>query len=114
MTSATLNGMHPPHSRRHGSTVLGGHDRIGCQDSAMTVNVQLDQDTVHALGALADARGMTLAASLRYLVKEMKAADSGAFSLADFERGLAELAADLPDLPALPPDFSRADIYAEH
>jgi hypothetical protein len=80
----------------------------------MTINVQLDQDTVSALGALAQARGMTLDGYLRALVEEMTTSGNGAISLDEFERGLDELAADLPELPPLPAHFSRADIYAEH
>jgi hypothetical protein len=36
----------------------------------------------------------------------------GEMSLEEFERGLDELALD--NVPPLPPDFSRADIYLDH
>jgi hypothetical protein len=32
----------------------------------------------------------------------------------DFERILDEFSADLPTLPSLPANFSRADIYGDH
>jgi hypothetical protein len=39
-------------------------------------------------------------------------ANTGQMSLEDFDRLLDELAID--DVPPLPPDFSRADIYLDH
>ncbi len=78
-------------------------------------SIEIDTSTAAALTARAEARGMTLDAYLRTLVDAGPAMPSnGALSPAEFERGLDDLLAGMPDLPVLPASFSRAEIYGEH
>ncbi|MBI4580764.1 MAG: hypothetical protein HY718_13740 [Planctomycetes bacterium] len=78
-------------------------------------SIQIDAGTAAALTAQAEARGMTLDDYLRAFVVPAAAAPSnGGLSLAAFERALDELSADALDLPVLPADFSRAEIYGDH
>ena len=35
-------------------------------------------------------------------------------SKSEFKQWLLDVSAGMPDLPPLPPDFSRADIYSDH
>ena len=71
----------------------------------------LDDKTLSGLEAVAKARGLTVDAYLESLVKPEGNGNLSAFSVADFERELDELATGGPTLAR---DFSRADIYAEH
>jgi hypothetical protein len=49
------------------------------------------------------------------LTKVLRAKDGGkAASASQVDRWLEQLSAGLPDLPALPADFSRADLYDDH
>ena len=73
-------------------------------------SIQLDDGTAKALTAIATARQMTVEQYLRSLLaNEMALLENN--SAAEFDRELQPL---LFDGPALPADFSRADIYADH
>ncbi len=73
--------------------------------------ILVDDKTLSGLEAVARARGLTVGGYLQCLVEQEGNGNLPAFSVADFERELDELATDAPTLPR---DFSRADIYAEH
>ena len=60
---------------------------------------------------MAKGRGQTVDGYPQSLVEQEGNGNLPAFSVADFERELDELATDASTLPR---DFSRADIYAEH
>jgi hypothetical protein len=84
-----------------------------------TITLRLSADAERMLRHKAERNGMTLEAYIQQLA-DREALGNGA-SMAepvqppiDLDRQLDELAADLPRLPALPPDFSRADIYGGH
>lgn len=71
----------------------------------------VDDKTLSGLEAVAKARGLTVEGYLQNLIQQEGNGNLPTFSVADFERELDELATGGP---ALPRDFSRADIYAEH
>jgi hypothetical protein len=71
----------------------------------------MPERTLSGLEAVAKARGLTVDGYLQSLVEQEGNGNLPAFSVADFERELQELASDGPTLPR---DFSRADSYAEH
>lgn len=73
--------------------------------------ILVDDKTLSGLEAVARARCLTVGGYLQSLVEQEGDGNLPAFCVADFERELAELATDGP---ALPRDFSRADVYAEH
>ena len=73
--------------------------------------ILVDDKTLSGLEAAAKASGLTVERYLEDLVKQDGNGNLPAFSVADFERELDELACDGPTLPH---DFSRADIYGEH
>jgi hypothetical protein len=78
-------------------------------------SIELDAGVVAVLVARAEAKGLTLEAYLQSLIEAAPAGPSnGMLSLAEFDRGLDELADSAPSLPVLPADFSRAEIYGEH
>lgn len=75
--------------------------------------------------ALVDVSGLPepIADEIRRLVEMLRAQFvNGAtpmkhareMSIEEFDKLLDEALDGLPELPSLPPDFSRADIYAEH
>jgi hypothetical protein len=74
-------------------------------------HIELDDETVRKLSALAEAQGLTVEEYLRSLVPATMIAEQGAHSLDELEKEWAELALRGPSLP---PDFSRADIYDGH
>jgi hypothetical protein len=81
--------------------------------------VNLAPETERVLKAKAAEAGRTLEAFLEELAEReagVAAAVHGQApsDLAEFERRLDELSEGLPQLPTLPTDFSRADIYGEH
>jgi hypothetical protein len=73
--------------------------------------IVVDEKTLAELEAVAIPSGLTVSGYLQSLVEQKRNGNPQAFSVADFERELDELATDAN---ALPRDFSRADIYAEH
>ncbi len=73
-------------------------------------SIQVDDGTAKALTAIATARRMTVQEYLRSLVaSDIALLDNN--SAAEFDRDLEPL---LFDGLALPADFSRADVYADH
>lgn len=93
-----------------------------------TVTLQLPPQTEEKLREKARFHGESLEAYVSRLIVYL--ADSSLFQaldetvapapigtpddLAEFDRILDEFAADSADLPVLPKDFSRADIYGDH
>jgi hypothetical protein len=73
--------------------------------------LELDQQTVDQLNALAAANGMTPQAYLRLLLRASANGASTRLSVEELDSLLRQHAFDGPSLPA---DFSRADIYNEH
>jgi hypothetical protein len=89
------------------------------KEAQMSIQVNLAPETERVLKARAAEAGRTLEAFL----EEIANREAGVLSqgqnqppsdLDEFERGLNELSEGLPQLPTLPADFSRADIYGEH
>ena len=85
----------------------------------MSIQVKLVPQTERILRAKAAEVGRTLEAFLEEIAnREAGFLDQGQgqapSDLAEFERDLDELSEGLLQLPALPADFSRADIYGEH
>ncbi|HMV81742.1 MAG TPA: hypothetical protein PLD20_34615 [Blastocatellia bacterium] len=81
----------------------------------MTVQLQVASDTARLLQANAVARKISLEDYLRGLAEADSVVSSpSTFSLEEFERDMDALADGPEDLPILPDDFSRADIYADH
>lgn len=81
----------------------------------MVVSIQVEEQTVEALNAQAQAHGLSLEAYLRSI------ADNGypsgqppMIDMAEFDRWLDELSEGAEHIPSLPLDFSRADVYADH
>ena len=73
--------------------------------------IELDDQTVDSLTAQAGARGLTIAEYLKTLVPPTPNGRGRVASLEELDAELEELALELPTLPN---DFSRADIYDEH
>lgn len=81
----------------------------------MTVQLEVASDIARLLQANAVARKISLEEYLRTLAETDSLISSASnFSLEEFERDMDALADGLEDLPVLPDDFSRADIYADH
>jgi len=81
------------------------------------MQIELDEQTAGVLEKLrtqAAAKLMPLAAYLEQFVQPDQAAADQVASLAEFDRILDELAAQPTGASSLPPDFSRADVYANH
>jgi hypothetical protein len=80
--------------------------------------IHLEEETQRVLERLrtqADARNMGLADYLQLLAETgVATAPPADLDLREFERLLEQISDGLPVLPALPADFSRADVYAEH
>lgn len=71
--------------------------------------IELDDRTADELAGQAAARGLTVAEFLKQLI-----GPTNGHSQPSVEQLEQELDALLLDLPTLPNDFSRADIYDEH
>lgn len=84
----------------------------------MEMALELEQQTqeiLRTLEAQAAARNMEFSEYLRLFAQAGDVAAPGAEpTLAEFESLLEQVSAGLPLMPALPLDFSRADIYAGH
>jgi hypothetical protein len=73
------------------------------------------ESALRVLKAQAEARGMALADYLELLAEAGKLGPAnGDVSLDEFDALLDEIANVFLPLPSLPPDFSRADVYADH
>jgi len=73
--------------------------------------IELDNQTANNLTAQAKSRGLTVAEYLSRLVPPAPNGHGDAPFADELDAELDELVLDLPTLPA---DFSRADIYDEH
>ena len=74
------------------------------------VTIELPESVVAALTAQAEAHGLRLNEYLERMARSETAATSRR-SVEEFDRELDELSLDVPPLPA---DFSRADMYQDH
>jgi hypothetical protein len=74
------------------------------------VNIQLQESVAAALAAQAEQQGLSLQ---EYLARLANGAEKPATQMSadELARQLEELSLDVPPLPA---DFSRADIYLDH
>jgi len=89
----------------------------------MSTTVKLEEPTARALQALreqAAARNMPLDRYLRALADNSErilgpaAKSPHDLSSSEFAQWLKDVAVDMPGVPPLPADFSRADIYNDH
>lgn len=88
----------------------------------MSITVTLEDQAARALDALrgqAAARGMPLARYLKVLADNSERVLGSQrsphdLSQAEFVEWLKSLSAGMPDVPPLPADFSRADLYDDH
>lgn len=74
-------------------------------------NVQLNDSVAAALTAQASLRGLSLEGYLSRLADGGVAVVSPGVTADELDKALDELSLDVPPLPA---DFSRADIYLDH
>src|SRR5437016_2528868 len=89
------------------------------QDPQRSIRINLAPETERVLKARATEVGQTLETFLEEIAnREAEILKGGPrqtpSNLAEFERRLDELSEGLPQLPTLPADFSRTDIYGEH
>ena len=76
------------------------------------VVVHLDPATADAINSLAAPCGMTIE---EYLKRQFGKSRKPKFkTVEEIDAWLNELSEGLPELPILPLDFSRDDIYADH
>ena len=75
------------------------------------VIIQLPESVFAALEAQARQRGISLSEYLSRIAQRSESMDAPRLSDEEFERQLDDL---LLDVPPLPGDFSRADIYLDH
>jgi hypothetical protein len=75
------------------------------------VSVQLHESVAAALAAQARMHGLSLEDYLSRLANGGVGAVAPGLSSEEIDRQLDELSLDVPPLP---PDFSRADIYLDH
>jgi hypothetical protein len=86
----------------------------------MATTVTVRDKTAQALRDQAAARNMPLDDYLRELAEKSEKilgpihASPHSLSQAEFEQWLRDVSAGVPDVPPLPEDFSRADIYNDH
>lgn len=76
--------------------------------------IEVEQETADRLAEKAESKGMSVDSLLRGLLDKMDSAPLTELTLEEFDGILDELAAGSESLPALPTDFSRADIYMDH
>ena len=72
--------------------------------------IELDSQTARALAEYAASLGL----SIQDYLKKHFADSNGAGNIDDPDKWLDELAFGLPELPALPCNFSTRDAYMEH
>jgi len=72
--------------------------------------IQLDPQTASALAQQAAAFGL----SIQDYLRKHFACGNGAELVKDVDQWLDELSDGLPQLPALPDDFSAKDTYTDH
>ena len=80
----------------------------------MTITVELNKNTADQLARLARQKNLTINAYVQSLIQEQATQGTKEVSLVEFKQALDAFAADLPDLPSLPADFSKADLYDDH
>ncbi len=84
------------------------------------MTVKLEDQTAKMLQAQAAARNMPLDSYLRALADNsdmilgLSAKSPHKLTQSEFAQWLKDVAFDVPGVPPLPADFSRADIYNDH
>lgn len=84
------------------------------KDVAMMTRIEIEQDTAERLAKKAKSTGISVDSLLNNLLDTSDLTTRDAVTLEEFDRILDELAAGPEDIPPLPSDFSRADIYLDH
>jgi len=80
---------------------------------AMTMRIELDDQTGERLRIQAEQRGISVEAYVRQLAEAAALPPAERLTSEEFERLLDEVSEGL-NLQSLPADFSRADIYLDH
>ena len=80
----------------------------------MMTRIEIEQDTAERLAEKAKSTGISVDSLLNNLLDTSDLTARDAVTLEQFDRILDELAAGPENIPALPSDFSRADIYLDH
>ena len=82
----------------------------------MATTLTIDDETLGVLSEQAFRRGVAIPDLIRQLAiaRDPRIAPPPKASKEEFARVLRELAVDAADLPVLPDDFSREDIYFDH
>jgi len=86
----------------------------------MTVRIQIEDDTVEALRAQAEAQGLSLEQYVQVILRGAKASNSVSSespmeAVVDFDEALDQLfASDTRKLPSVASTYSRQDIYGDH
>lgn len=80
----------------------------------MMTRIEIEQDTAERLAEKAKSTGISVDSLLNNLLDTSDLTPRDAVTFEEFDRILDELAADPEDIPPLPTDFSRADIYLDH
>ena len=81
--------------------------------SSRVDKIEVSTETAQLIRSEAQKRGVSVDEYLRALAEATAVANETQLSEAEVDRILDELAAMGKDLPALPKDFSREDIYSE-
>jgi hypothetical protein len=81
---------------------------------AMVTRIEIEQDTAERLANKAKSKGLSVDSLLKNLLDRTDSTPQAMVTFEEFDRVLDELAAGPEDLPPLPADFSRADIYLDH
>jgi hypothetical protein len=77
--------------------------------------IQIEQSLANMISAEALARGISIDEYLRGLISNGdNQLREGQMSLSEIDQVLDELSAGTDHIPALPPTFSREDIYFDH
>lgn len=80
----------------------------------MVTRIEVEQETADRLVKKAESTGISVDSLLKSLLDSADLTPPVAVTLDELDRILDDLAAGPNDLPPLPADFSRADIYLDH
>jgi hypothetical protein len=80
----------------------------------MMTRIEIEQGTAERLAQKAKSTGVSVDSLLKHMLELTDLTQSREMTLEEFDRVLDELAAGSENLPPLPTNFSRADIYLDH
>jgi hypothetical protein len=83
-------------------------------DVEMVTRIEVEQSTAERLAKKAKSTGLSVDSLLKHMLDTTDLAPQGAVTIEEFDRIFDELAAGSENLPPLPTDFSRTDIYTDH